>query len=90
VTAKSDRIKRLLEDQDLREAFENVRNKYRAALENEQILDDDVLEIRRMLFLTHKVEQDLNTAMEDGQLEDFRANEQERPSFLGDLWNKRH
>ena len=89
MTAKSDRIRELLDDPHIKEAFENVRDKYRAALENSDIPDDDVLEIRRMLFLTHKVEQDLETAVQDGELEDFRANEQERPSFLGDLWKRK-
>ena len=45
MTAKSDRIRELLDDPHIKEAFENVRDKYRAALENSDIPDDDVLEI---------------------------------------------
>ena len=85
MTAKSDRIKELVNDEHIQGAFENVRNKYRRAWENPQVEDGDVLELRRMLFLIDSVEQDLRQAIADGELEDFRAAEEEQQAFLGDL-----
>ena len=97
MTAKADRIKELINDPHIKEAFENVRNKYRKLLESDTdatgntITDEDVLEARRMLFLTRKVEQDLEKAIEDGELEDFQANEQKRPTLGDKLWpRQRH
>ena len=96
MTDKSDRIKRLLDDDLVQEAFENTRNKYRRILESDvdasgqPITDDDVLEARRMLFLLRLVEQDLKQSVEDGEYEDFQANEKEQRTFLGELWNRKH
>ena len=90
MTAKADRIKELLDDPLLKEAFENVRMHYRRAIEDLNVTDEDSLEARRMLFLLNSVEQDLRKSVQDGLLEDFNATEQERPSFLGDLWKTKN
>jgi len=89
MTAKADRAKELLSDPLFQEALEGVRHEYRKAFESARMSDEDALEIRKMLFLLQRVEKHLNQFVEDGLLEDFRANEQERPSFLGDLINGR-
>ena len=83
MTAKSDRIAKLLEDQDLKDAFINVREHYRDAIERTPLDDGTVLDIRKMLHLLREVEQDLQTALQDGQLEDFNAAEQEKQSLIG-------
>lgn len=91
MTAKSDQAKRLLDDPLLQESFEALRVTYRGAMGNPQVPDDDILELRRMLFLLDKLEKHLETVIADGELEDFRAVEQEQPTFLGELWqSKRH
>jgi len=89
MTAKADRIKELLDDPHIVEAFDNVRGYYRRAIEDLNVSDEDSLEARRMLFLLNSVEQDLKKSVDDGLLEDFNATEDERPSFLGELWNRK-
>ena len=90
MTAKSDRAKALLEDPILQEGFNKLRDDYRGAMGNPQVPDDDILELRRMLFLLDKLERHLNQIVTDGEVADLRAVEQERPSFLGDLWQRKH
>ena len=92
MTAKSDRAKALLDDPILQESFNKLRDDYRGAMGNPQVPDDDILELRRMLFLLDKLEKHLEQIIAEGELEDFRAVEQERPSFLGDIvkWQRKH
>ena len=85
MTAKSDRAKQLLSDPLIQECFKKLRDNYRSAMGNPQVSDDDILELRRMLFLLDKLEQSLVQVLADGELDDFRAVEDERPSFLGNL-----
>jgi len=93
MTEKSDRIERLLDDPDLKEAFQAVRDRLHQAFatcdcNNVELMKD----IRKRLFLLDLVEQDLRTAIEHGKLEDFRVAEQGKPGFLEDLskWKKKH
>jgi hypothetical protein len=89
MTAKSDRVKELLSDPFFQEALANLRNEYRRIMEDHRTSDEDVLEIRRMLHLSTRLEQHLSQIVTDGEFEDFKAQEKERPSFLGDLvWPK--
>lgn len=85
MTAKSDRLEKLLQDPDLKEAFENVREHYKSAM-CVTPLDDNgdtiTLKLRKMLHLLDEVEHDLYQAMEHGQIEDFNAQEQEKQSLL--------
>lgn len=85
MTAKADRAKEFLHDPVFQEALENLRDQYRKAFELEKCSDEDALEVRRMLFLTHRIEKHLEQIIAYGELEDFKANEQERPTFLGEL-----
>lgn len=86
MTAKSDRVKKLIEDPDLQEAFQMVREKYRDLIEETPISDDGaLLDIRKCLHLLREVEEALQTAIEHGTLEDFRAQEQEGRGFLQDV-----
>lgn len=94
MTAKSDRVRNLLEDPDILEAFENVRQFYLAKIE-ELPLDrktgqDALYDIRKMLFLLRQVKEDLEYAVQNGVLEDFRAEEKGQPTFLGDIkWRRK-
>lgn len=89
MTEKADRAQILLNDPLLKEAFDEVRQYWLNRVESLP-LDaeqgkDALYDIRKMLFLLRQVEETLERYVSDGQLEDFRAAEQERPGFLGDL-----
>ena len=86
MTAKADRIKRLIEDQDLKQAFQDVRDALHYKFATAPIDDSDgMTDIRKMLHLLNSVEANLKQAIEDGTLEDFRAKEDELPPELGDI-----
>lgn len=88
MTAKADRVKKLIEDPDLKDAFNVCRERYRDLIEQTPISEDGaLLDIRKMLYLLREVEETLHTAIQDGHLEDFRAAEQESSGFLKDLIN---
>ena len=84
MTAKADRIKKLMESPELKGAFVTVRQKYLDLIEFTPLSDATaLLDIRKMLQLLRDVKQDLKTAIDTGKLEDFRATEQ--PGPLKDL-----
>ena len=79
MTAKADRIEKLVGDPDLKEAFKVVREGLRDMIEDTPLATPEaLLNIRTMLFLLQQVEAALQTAIEDGHLEDFNVEEQER------------
>ena len=79
MTGDADRIQRLVEDPDIKNAFTRVREHYRNLIEETPIGDDTaLLDVRKMLHLLRDVEEDLQTAIDDGHLKDYRAREQER------------
>ena len=85
MTAKSDRAKEFLGDPTFQDALKNLRNEYRRLMEDSAISDDDVLEIRRMLHLSHRLEKHLELIIQDGEFEDFIATDSQRPQHLGDI-----
>lgn len=91
MTTKSDRIERLMEDPDLKEAFNSVRmaihNGWAATKPSEPELRE---EWHRRLFTLQSVEENLYRAIQDGKLEDYRAAEQEKLAPLGDIKLWRH
>ena len=92
MTAKADRIKRLVEDPDLQEAFDNVRNALFTQFAKCKTNDTDTMaDIRKRLHLLDSVEANLHQAIRDGKLEDFKAVEQERPPVLGNIveWTRK-
>ena len=81
MSEKSDRVMRLMEDQDLKDAFEAVRQKYHDAIERapiDQSASEAVMDIVKCLRLLGDVKQALYTAIQDGHIEDFNAQEKER------------
>ena len=77
MTAKADRIERLVADPDLQEAFKTVRERYRDLIEETPLSESEaLLDVRKMLHLLRDVEETLHTAIQDGHLEDFRAEQQ--------------
>ncbi len=92
MTAKADRIKRLLDDPDIEDAFKAVREHYRDAIEQVPVNDPElIMDIRKMLHLLTEVKQTLRKAIQDGALEDFRVREQQGRGFLQDIrkWPKK-
>lgn len=92
VIAKADRCKKLLEDHDLRQAFTDTKNAIlRGFSETPPTNGEQLIEWRRRLLALKSVEENLKQAIKDGQLERFRALEQEKPPWLGDLvkWRKK-
>lgn len=86
MTEKADRVKHLMENEDLKQAFENVRNLYfdmfeKCPLENDNLRRD----IHYMLTLLGQVKGDLYSAIEQGDYEDFLAVQQEQPTPLGEI-----
>lgn len=84
--AKADRCQALLNDPDLKQAFQDTRD---AILRQfEQIPPSDaerLLKCRERLHLLKSVEANLRQAVEDGKLERYFEQEREKPSFLGDI-----
>jgi len=79
MTAKSDRARELLNDPLLQEAFANVRAKLLTAFEDCDSNDSETMQdISKRLNLLKAVEQDLWRMLDDGTLEDFRAQEKEQ------------
>lgn len=86
MSAKSDRVKKLLNDPDLQEAFENVRQAIHDGWENTKPSDKELREEwHRRLFTLRSIEENLLQAIEDGVLEDYKAKERSKLAPLGDL-----
>lgn len=81
-----------MSDPVIQEAFTTLREKYRKAVfsSDSNITDETRLELIRLEVLSHRLEQHLGQIIADGELEDFRANEETKTSILGDLWPRKH
>ena len=93
MTAQSDRIKKLLDDKDLNEAFESVINAIHTGWANTPPTDADMqAEWHRRLFTLNSVKENLRAAMENDQYEDYLEAEKEKPATLGDIltWPKKN
>ncbi len=92
MTAQSDRVKHLIENPDLKEAFDRLREFYRDKIEETPVSDSTaLLDIRKMLYLLRQVEENLHSMIEHGHLEDFRVLEQEGIGILrSKLWPTRN
>lgn len=89
VIDKATRCERLLKDEDLQQAFQDVRDALHQRFERTSVTDGDtLLDIRKMLHLLDSVWANLSTAVENGKLEEFRL-KQSKISYLGDLWQKK-
>lgn len=92
VIAKANRVKKLLENKDLQQAFDDVKGALHTQFD--QIPPSDLeamVKIKERLHLLASVEENLKAAIKDGALEEFRLREQETPPYLGDIleWRKR-
>jgi hypothetical protein len=84
---RATRVQRLMEDADLIQAFQDVRDALHGKFEQTLVNDGDtLLDIRKMLHLLDSVWANLERAVEDGQLEEANIEEVERykVASLGD------
>lgn len=89
--SKATRCEKLLNDPDLKQAFQDVRDALHQRFEKTSVSDGDtLLDIRKMLHLLDSVKANLTAAIEDGKLEEFRM-EQQKKAHLGELlsWNRK-
>ena len=87
VTDKALRVQRLMEDENLIQAFQDVRDALHGKFEQTLVNDGDtLLDIRKMLHLLDSVWANLERAVEDGQLEQVNIDEAEKykVASLGD------
>ena len=76
---KAERCERLINDPDLKAAFEAVKQQFiKAILEASNDDDDGVMDCKKCIHLLELVEQDLHKAIRAGKLEQY-----EEPPFLG-------
>lgn len=90
MTDKADRVKELMENPHLQEAFDSVKAHYLRKLEEAPVDSSEetltlILDLKKMLQALDDVKATLEAAIQDGALEDFRAHEQEQNAFLGDM-----
>ena len=85
---RAENARRILENPLFEESIATVRERYRDMIEQTPVSDDKaLLDIRKMLHLLREVEQHIQTALEDGKLDEFRVAQQKRT--LKDYWNVR-
>ena len=96
VTEKADRCKRLMDDPDLKAAFETVEQSILDGFKQvslEQATDGNILvELKFMLSLLDKVKKGLEQAIREGELEVFNLEQEQKVApFLGDIakWRKK-
>ncbi|MEM8715456.1 MAG: hypothetical protein AAGE92_06695 [Cyanobacteria bacterium P01_G01_bin.4] len=90
MTEKADRVRELLANPYLQEAFENVRLNYMDMLENAPVNNSDdnvtlILDIKKQLKALEDVKNDLENTVRDGEVQDYRARDN---AYLGDLHGK--
>ena len=86
VTAKATRVHRLLEDQDLQQAFLDVEKALFERFREAPTEDGDILkELKLMHTLLDSVKANLEKAIADGKLETFNVKQKEGVQFLGDV-----
>lgn len=92
---RAERVARLLNDPDLNQAFEDVRQALFQRFLQADVEDASTLrELKHMHTLLASVEANLRQAIQDGTLENFNIQQAERMPHLGDIksWmkSKRH
>ncbi len=82
MTGQADRVLRLVQDPDIKAAFQTVREYWRDKIEETPLDNPEVLfDIRKMLHLLRDVEDALQTVIDDGHLKDYRIAEQEKETL---------
>lgn len=85
--ARADRVQRLLDDPDLQQAFEGVKDRLMQEFaECSDVTEEYLIDLKRCLSMLDVVKRLLEQAVKDGKLEEYNANQ---PPILGDV-NVRH
>ncbi len=85
VIARGVRCKRLLEDEDLKQAFQDVRNAIHERFEEVPVDDGEALvKLKQRLHILDSVKANLNEALRNGKIE-AKALEEVNVSWLGDI-----
>ena len=81
MSEKAERCQRLIDDPDLKEAFTNVKQSFIDAMLTAPVDDKDgLMELKKLVNLLDKVEEELHKAIRQGKKEQHMA---EQPPFLG-------
>lgn len=81
VSEKAERCQRLIDDPDLKEAFITVKQSFINAMIDAPTEDKDgLMELKKLINLLDKVENELHKAIRQGKKEQHMA---EQPPFLG-------
>lgn len=85
VTAKADRCQRLMNDPDLKQAFQDVRDALHRHIDELPVsVEPEILvDIKKRIHLLDSVWANLERAVSDGKLEEFNA-DQEKVAYLRD------
>lgn len=87
---RADRVAALLENPDLQQAFNDVEQRLLDLFKECPTNDaESMVDIRKRLHLLDSVKANLHEAIKTGKLEAFRLEQEKRPSFLGDIWNRK-
>ena len=73
MTAESDRLTELINDPDIKRAFDWVRQGYKDRFDDPSLTDEQVLKLRDLLHVVNQVESDLLSAIEAGEYADYQA-----------------
>ena len=87
MTEKADRVKEIMENKYLQEAFEAIHQKCLYVMINAPVEMTEenltvIMDAKRMLKALDQLEAELENAVREGKLEDFHAEQQ---PYLGDL-----
>jgi len=87
---KGNRCQKLLDDEDLTQAFKDVEDAITLKWKQAPIEDGEGQQkLRLSLHLLQSVQANLKRAVEDGKLEAYRLEQEKRGvSYLGDIWHR--
>lgn len=82
---RAQRVQKLIENEDLKQAFQDVRDAIHQQFERASVDDGETLiRLKQRLHLLNSVQANLEAALRDGRLEADRL--EEKVSYLGDKW----
>ncbi len=90
IQGKASRCTHLLEDPDLKQAFQDVRDAIHQRFEEVSVDDGaSLIQLKQRLHLLDSVWSNLKRAISDGKLEAKRLEDEKKVSYLGDLYARR-
>ena len=90
VAERASRAEKLLADEVLNEAFEQVQQTLLDAFTNCPTDNSEMMvDISKRLHLLKCVRANLERAVEDGKLEEYRIEQEKKSGIIGDIWKRR-